>query len=159
MTVWRYCRHYTFPVLLLFHPIWQDLTLRHGWRTAAIVPELEQETKVVSTSQYSLNLTWLQALTGLIERMQVRSQYQRCFFLFMILLHELTGGIHHYGESSSCLIFFSSSQSQTNQDADSKKVLNEWQNEREELRWVQLSSLHLICLWNKRPSFNTQTFL
>uniref|UniRef100_A0A7N6C1Y6 5'-nucleotidase domain containing 2 n=1 Tax=Anabas testudineus TaxID=64144 RepID=A0A7N6C1Y6_ANATE len=47
-----------------------DLMLRHGWRTAAIVPELEQETRVVSTSRYSLNLTWLQALTGLMERLQ-----------------------------------------------------------------------------------------
>lgn len=55
----------------LFVTLWQDLTLRHGWRTAAIVPELEQETKVVSTSQYAVNLTWLQALTGLIERLQV----------------------------------------------------------------------------------------
>ncbi|XP_068997333.1 5'-nucleotidase domain-containing protein 2 [Embiotoca jacksoni] len=47
-----------------------DLMLRHGWRTAAIVPELEQETKVVSTNRYALNLTWLQALTGLMERLQ-----------------------------------------------------------------------------------------
>ncbi|KAK7878463.1 hypothetical protein WMY93_031000 [Mugilogobius chulae] len=47
-----------------------DLTLRHGWRTGAIVPELEQETKIVSTSRYSTNLTWMQALTGLLERMQ-----------------------------------------------------------------------------------------
>uniref|UniRef100_A0A8P4KAK3 5'-nucleotidase domain-containing protein 2 n=1 Tax=Dicentrarchus labrax TaxID=13489 RepID=A0A8P4KAK3_DICLA len=48
----------------------QDLMLRHGWRTAAIVPELEQETKVVCTDRYALNLTWLQALTGLMERLQ-----------------------------------------------------------------------------------------
>ncbi|XP_056240116.1 5'-nucleotidase domain-containing protein 2 [Seriola aureovittata] len=47
-----------------------DLMLRHGWRTAAIVPELEQETKVVSTDRYAQNLTWLQALTGLMERLQ-----------------------------------------------------------------------------------------
>uniref|UniRef100_H3D4S0 5'-nucleotidase domain containing 2 n=1 Tax=Tetraodon nigroviridis TaxID=99883 RepID=H3D4S0_TETNG len=47
-----------------------DLMLRHGWRTAAIVPELEQETNVVSTHRYSVNLTWLQALTGLMERLQ-----------------------------------------------------------------------------------------
>lgn len=55
-----------------FYLLWQDLMLRHGWRTAAIVPELEHETKVVSTDQYALNLTWLQALTGLMERLQVR---------------------------------------------------------------------------------------
>lgn len=46
--------------------------LRHGWRTGAIVPELEIETKVVNTDQYAQSLTWLQALTGLLERMQVR---------------------------------------------------------------------------------------
>ncbi|XP_023154476.3 5'-nucleotidase domain-containing protein 2 [Amphiprion ocellaris] len=48
-----------------------DLMLRHGWRTGAIVPELENETKVVSTDKYALNLTWLQALTGLMERLQM----------------------------------------------------------------------------------------
>ncbi|XP_028669086.1 5'-nucleotidase domain-containing protein 2 [Erpetoichthys calabaricus] len=48
-----------------------DLMLRHGWRTAAIVPELEIETKVVNTEQYAQSLTWLQALTGLLERMQM----------------------------------------------------------------------------------------
>lgn len=47
--------------------------LRHGWRTAAIVPELELETQMVSTDRYALNLTWLQALTGLMERLQVGS--------------------------------------------------------------------------------------
>lgn len=47
--------------------------LRHGWRTGAIVPELEMETKVVNTEQYAQSLTWLQALTGLLERMQVSS--------------------------------------------------------------------------------------
>ena len=51
----------------------QDLMLRHGWRTGAIVPELEVETKVVNTEQYAQSLTWLQALTGLLERMQVQS--------------------------------------------------------------------------------------
>ncbi|XP_061840360.1 5'-nucleotidase domain-containing protein 2 [Nerophis lumbriciformis] len=48
-----------------------DLMLQHGWRTAAIVPELEDETKVVSTERYALSLTWLQALTGLMERLQI----------------------------------------------------------------------------------------
>uniref|UniRef100_A0A8C7XKV4 5'-nucleotidase domain containing 2 n=1 Tax=Oryzias sinensis TaxID=183150 RepID=A0A8C7XKV4_9TELE len=48
-----------------------DLMLRHGWRTAAIVPELEHETKVVSAHRYAVNLTWLQALTGLMERLQI----------------------------------------------------------------------------------------
>lgn len=48
-----------------------DLMLRHGWRTGAIVPELEVETRLVNTQQYAQSLTWLQALTGLLERMQV----------------------------------------------------------------------------------------
>ncbi|XP_067095625.1 5'-nucleotidase domain-containing protein 2 [Osmerus mordax] len=47
-----------------------DLMLRHGWRTGAIVPELEVETKVANTQQFAQSLTWLQALTGLLERMQ-----------------------------------------------------------------------------------------
>ncbi|MEQ2252509.1 5'-nucleotidase domain-containing protein 2, partial [Ilyodon furcidens] len=47
-----------------------DLMLRHGWRTAAIVPELEHETKIVSAHRYAVTLTWLQALTGLMERLQ-----------------------------------------------------------------------------------------
>uniref|UniRef100_A0A672JFU0 5'-nucleotidase domain-containing protein 2-like n=1 Tax=Salarias fasciatus TaxID=181472 RepID=A0A672JFU0_SALFA len=50
-----------------------DLMLRHGWRTAAIVPELEHETKVVSTNRYALSLTWLQALTGLLEQLSKHS--------------------------------------------------------------------------------------
>ncbi|KAM4610319.1 5'-nucleotidase domain-containing protein 2 [Polymixia lowei] len=69
-----------------------DLMLRHGWRTGAIVPELEHETKVVNTDQYTQNLTWLQALTGLLERMQ------------------------------------------THRDPESKRVLQEWLKEREELK-------------------------
>ncbi|XP_037540705.1 5'-nucleotidase domain-containing protein 2 [Nematolebias whitei] len=69
-----------------------DLMLRHGWRTAAIVPELEDETKVVSAHQYATTLTWLQALTGLMERLQIH------------------------------------------RDPESKKVFEEWQKEREELR-------------------------
>uniref|UniRef100_A0A4W5NGS6 5'-nucleotidase domain containing 2 n=1 Tax=Hucho hucho TaxID=62062 RepID=A0A4W5NGS6_9TELE len=71
-----------------------DLMLRHGWRTGAIVPELEVETRVVNTEQYAQGLTWLQALTGLLERMQMH------------------------------------------RDPESKKVLQDWLKEREELRAV-----------------------
>ncbi|KAK6303451.1 hypothetical protein J4Q44_G00259050 [Coregonus suidteri] len=53
-----------------------DLMLRHGWRTGAIVPELDLETKVVNTEQYAQSLTWLQALTGLLERMQMHRDSQ-----------------------------------------------------------------------------------
>ncbi|XP_056279635.1 5'-nucleotidase domain-containing protein 2 isoform X2 [Pseudoliparis swirei] len=73
-----------------------DLMLRHGWRTAAIVPELEPETNVVSTDRYGRSLTWLQALTGLMENLQVH------------------------------------------RDPESKRVFEEWQIEREELKWVPL---------------------
>ena len=50
----------------------QDLTLKHGWRTGAIIPELRKEIKIMNTEQYVHMMTWLQALTGLIEQMQVR---------------------------------------------------------------------------------------
>lgn len=49
----------------------QDLMLRHGWRTGAIIPELEREIRIINTEQYMHSLTWQQALTGLLERMQV----------------------------------------------------------------------------------------
>ncbi|XP_064374775.1 5'-nucleotidase domain-containing protein 2 isoform X2 [Dromaius novaehollandiae] len=49
----------------------EDLMLRHGWRTGAIVPELETEIRIINTEQYMHSLTWQQALTGLLERMQM----------------------------------------------------------------------------------------
>ncbi|CAN0103246.1 unnamed protein product [Lampetra fluviatilis] len=48
-----------------------DLTLRHGWRTGAIVPELEGEIHTINGQEYTDALTWLQSLTGLLERMQM----------------------------------------------------------------------------------------
>ncbi|XP_067091432.1 5'-nucleotidase domain-containing protein 3 [Osmerus mordax] len=48
-----------------------DLTLKHGWRTGAIIPELRKEIKIMNTEQYVHMMTWLQGLTGLIEHMQV----------------------------------------------------------------------------------------
>uniref|UniRef100_A0A4W3I258 5'-nucleotidase domain containing 3 n=1 Tax=Callorhinchus milii TaxID=7868 RepID=A0A4W3I258_CALMI len=48
-----------------------DLTLKHGWRTGAIIPELQYEIKIMNTKEYSRVLLWLQGLTGLLERMQV----------------------------------------------------------------------------------------
>ncbi|RXN19614.1 5 -nucleotidase domain-containing 3-like protein [Labeo rohita] len=49
----------------------QDLTLKHGWRTGAIIPELRKEIKIMNTEEYVHTMTWLQALTGLVEQMQV----------------------------------------------------------------------------------------
>ncbi|KAI4825156.1 hypothetical protein KUCAC02_020854 [Chaenocephalus aceratus] len=48
-----------------------DLTLKHGWRTGAIIPELRKEIKIMNTEEYMHMMAWLQALTGLIEQMQV----------------------------------------------------------------------------------------
>uniref|UniRef100_A0A672NV33 5'-nucleotidase domain containing 3 n=1 Tax=Sinocyclocheilus grahami TaxID=75366 RepID=A0A672NV33_SINGR len=48
-----------------------DLTLKHGWRTGAIIPELRKEIKIMNTEEYVHTMTWLQALTGLLEHMQV----------------------------------------------------------------------------------------
>jgi len=53
----------------------QDLTLKHGWRTGAIIPELRKEIKIMNTEEYMHMMAWLQALTGLIEQMQVRRLY------------------------------------------------------------------------------------
>ncbi|XP_048950094.1 5'-nucleotidase domain-containing protein 3 isoform X1 [Canis lupus baileyi] len=48
-----------------------DLTLKHGWRTGAIIPELRSELRIMNTEQYIQTMTWLQTLTGLLEQMQV----------------------------------------------------------------------------------------
>lgn len=62
----------------------QDLTLKHGWRTGAIIPELRKEIKIMNTEQYLHMMAWLQALTGLIEQMQVRGNF---FFSLYFCLH------------------------------------------------------------------------
>ncbi|XP_059392792.1 5'-nucleotidase domain-containing protein 3-like [Carassius carassius] len=69
-----------------------DLTLKHGWRTGAIIPELRKEIKIMNTEEYVHTMTWLQALTGLLEQMQVH------------------------------------------QDPESQTVIQQWINEREEMR-------------------------
>ncbi|XP_059537801.1 5'-nucleotidase domain-containing protein 3 isoform X1 [Myotis daubentonii] len=51
-----------------------DLTLKHGWRTGAIIPELRSELRIMNTEQYIQTMTWLQTLTGLLERMQRNEQ-------------------------------------------------------------------------------------
>ncbi|KAG7455847.1 hypothetical protein MATL_G00245370 [Megalops atlanticus] len=48
-----------------------DLTLKHGWRTGAIIPELRKEIKIMNGDEYIHTMTWLQSLTGLVEHMQV----------------------------------------------------------------------------------------
>ncbi|XP_033875561.3 5'-nucleotidase domain-containing protein 2-like isoform X1 [Acipenser ruthenus] len=68
-----------------------DLMLRHGWRTGAIVPELHTEIRIVNTEQYLHTLTWLQALTGLLERMQLHqdAESQTILLEWMKERHEL----------------------------------------------------------------------
>lgn len=58
----------------------QDLTLKHGWRTGAIIPELRSELRIMNTEQYIQTMTWLQTLTGLLERMQVWDFFLSSFF-------------------------------------------------------------------------------
>ncbi|XP_076877791.1 5'-nucleotidase domain-containing protein 3 [Brachyhypopomus gauderio] len=48
-----------------------DLTLKHGWRTGAIIPELRNEIGIMNTEEYVHTMTWLQSLTNLLEHMQV----------------------------------------------------------------------------------------
>ncbi|KAK2838476.1 hypothetical protein Q7C36_013290 [Tachysurus vachellii] len=48
-----------------------DLTLKHGWRTGAIIPELRKEIKIMNTEEYVHTMSWLQSLTNLVEQMQV----------------------------------------------------------------------------------------
>lgn len=72
-------------MVLLF--VLQDLTLKHGWRTGAIIPELRKEIKIMNTEEYVHMVAWSQALTGLIEQMQVREKKivkkktKKCAFL------------------------------------------------------------------------------
>uniref|UniRef100_G3P6U6 5'-nucleotidase domain containing 3 n=1 Tax=Gasterosteus aculeatus TaxID=69293 RepID=G3P6U6_GASAC len=65
-----YINKYRNPALTVLH-LKCDLTLKHGWRTGAIIPELRKEIKIMNTEQYMHMMAWLQALTGLIEQMQV----------------------------------------------------------------------------------------
>ena len=61
----------------------QDLTLKHGWRTGAIIPELRSELKIMNTEQYIQTMTWLQTLTGLLEQMQVWNSFSLLLFFFL----------------------------------------------------------------------------
>ena len=46
-----------------------DATQRHGWRTGAIVPELEREIMIANTSEYQKTVGWTLVLQELIQRM------------------------------------------------------------------------------------------
>jgi hypothetical protein len=95
--------------------------LRHGWRTGAIIPELEREIRIINTEQYMHSLTWQQALTGLLERMQVQGQWEWWAPV---------------GRGWCCSLMGTHTPlfPQTYQDAESRQVLAAWMKERQELR-------------------------
>ncbi|XP_053404307.1 5'-nucleotidase domain-containing protein 3-like isoform X2 [Mercenaria mercenaria] len=47
-----------------------DPSLKHSWRTGAIIPELESEIKVITSPDYKASVRWLIALQYLLEEMQ-----------------------------------------------------------------------------------------
>ena len=48
-----------------------DVTLKHGWRTAAIIPELHDEMRTINSKVYKQSVRWLNRLEDLIEDLQV----------------------------------------------------------------------------------------
>lgn len=99
-----------------------DLMLRHGWRTGAIIPELEREIRIINTEQYMHSLTWQQALTGLLERMQVG-----CMLWLASASQDPEVPAGMPTQTPICVF-------QTYQDAESRQVLATWMKERQELR-------------------------
>uniref|UniRef100_A0A1I8HYM0 5'-nucleotidase domain-containing protein 3 n=1 Tax=Macrostomum lignano TaxID=282301 RepID=A0A1I8HYM0_9PLAT len=49
-----------------------DASLQHGWRTGAVIPELAQELRSMSSDRYRENVYWLDQLERLISEMQER---------------------------------------------------------------------------------------
>lgn len=47
-----------------------DVTLRHGWRTAAVIRELEQEIDLMNSDEFKWGVNWQQVLISLIEDYQ-----------------------------------------------------------------------------------------
>ncbi|XP_076821628.1 5'-nucleotidase domain-containing protein 3-like [Clavelina lepadiformis] len=48
-----------------------DLTYAYGWRTGAVIPELEEEIAIMNTKLFGKSVIWLQTLERLLERMQI----------------------------------------------------------------------------------------
>lgn len=114
--------------------------LRHGWRTGAIIPELEREIRIINTEQYMHSLTWQQALTGLLERMQVWGRG--------VAWGEGRAAAQAHTQHPPRL-------PQTYQDAESQQVLAAWMKERQELRWAgwgrKGSQPHSCCACSSAP--------
>ena len=47
-----------------------DVTLQHGWHTAAVIRELEMEIKLMNTEEFKWGVNWQQVLLSLIEEKQ-----------------------------------------------------------------------------------------
>ena len=52
----------------------QDATIKHGWRTGAIIPELESEISSINGEHFKHTLRWMIALEQLIQKQQVGNQ-------------------------------------------------------------------------------------
>lgn len=100
----------------------QDLTLKHGWRTGAIIPELRKEIKIMNTEEYIHMVAWSQALTGLIEQMQVRGETNCKNAFLAFILNILMLNLSHF------------SHQQVQRDPASQAVVKEWIRERETMR-------------------------
>lgn len=71
MTGW-----YGSKVLYLGDHVYTDLadpSLKHGWRTGAIIPELEAEVKTIFSVEYNSSIRWLSVLQHLLEEIQADS--------------------------------------------------------------------------------------
>eukprot|EP00088_Acartia_fossae_P035820 TRINITY_DN36939_c0_g1_i1.p1 TRINITY_DN36939_c0_g1~~TRINITY_DN36939_c0_g1_i1.p1 ORF type:complete len:154 (+),score=15.14 TRINITY_DN36939_c0_g1_i1:343-804(+) len=44
-----------------------DVTLHHGWKTAAVIRELEKEIAMMNTNEFKWGVNWQQVLKSLIE--------------------------------------------------------------------------------------------
>ncbi|XP_052217507.1 5'-nucleotidase domain-containing protein 3-like isoform X2 [Dreissena polymorpha] len=70
----RHMTGYYGPKVLYFGDhVYSDLadpSLKHSWRTGAIIPELETEVEVISTPEYKATVRWLLVLQRLLEEMQ-----------------------------------------------------------------------------------------
>nr|CAB3264464.1 5'-nucleotidase domain-containing protein 3 [Phallusia mammillata] len=48
-----------------------DPTHSYGWRTGAVIPELEDEIQIINSEMFGKSVLWLQTLERLLERMQI----------------------------------------------------------------------------------------
>jgi len=56
-----------------------DPTYSYGWRTGAVIPELEDEIRVINSDLFGKSVIWMQTLERLLTRMQVIFFIRRCF--------------------------------------------------------------------------------